>query len=730
MSVAVSLEVKTQQRVASSTFRPDIQGIRAFAVLAVVAEHLTGRPVGGFVGVDIFFVISGFLITGILAREFKRSGTISFRGFYRRRIKRILPAATLVLVVTSVLSFVLFTRENAVSTFWDALAAFFFVSNWRFAVTGTDYFAAGGLPSPLQHFWSLSVEEQFYFVWPWLMLAVLMIATMRFKFSRDRALRSALSVLMAVMVISFGIAMLQSSTDATVAYFSSATRVWELGVGGAIALSAGVFERIPKCFRTALAWVGVSGMVASVLFISSSLPFPGPWAALPVLSTAVVIVASIGTPARHNYLLVNPLARYFGDISYSLYLWHFPVIVFLAVVMPEQQRKYMVIALLVSIVLAAASYHTIERPFHKSPWLDAYPNPAARRSAWNQWWVRDRRSVTIWGIVAMLTMAVVIIGSAFYVTTQQRTTIANAVAAQHMSELAYEAIPEADRTAADHVGANVRAAIHSAEWPTLLPSVDTLLKDGMVTLPGCGMTASGIPTSCTFGDPDNPEIVVYGDSLGGTLLPTVVAAYQEDHFVRGLTRAACPMIPLDVTYPDSKSREGCESHQSLSIEYINESRPAVVLVIENYGWANRLESEAQGRELADEWTAAGEAFLESVVESEATVIFVTPPSRGKSITDCATAISTPADCVSTIDPIWPLLRDAEESIAGAEQIDTLHWFCTDAGFCPAFADGTPTKRDYVHPSYQYITSPDIVADFQVAMGSALASRVEKLGARP
>ena len=170
-----------------STVRGDIQGLRMVAVGAVVLDHLFHRPSGGFVGVDIFFVISGFLITGLLLREASRDGRISIVNFYRRRIRRIVPAATVVLVVTLVTSAILMSSSRAKSVALDALTSSLFVSNWRFAEAGTDYFQMGSATSPLQHFWSLSVEEQFYFVWPLLMILVLAVSA-RMRFGQQRLL--------------------------------------------------------------------------------------------------------------------------------------------------------------------------------------------------------------------------------------------------------------------------------------------------------------------------------------------------------------------------------------------------------------------------------------------------------------------------------------------------------------------------------------------------------------
>src|SRR5690606_36971096 len=172
---------------AATKQRLDIQGLRAVAVVAVIAAHVTHVPQGGFVGVDIFFVISGFLITGLLLRETARTGTISFTTFYERRANRILPAAVIVLVATVIASFALLGKSGGKGVAIDAIFSAFFTGNWRFAFEGVDYFAQGTPPSPLQHFWSLGVEEQFYLVWPWVMLGIALLAA-RFGW-RDKRTR-------------------------------------------------------------------------------------------------------------------------------------------------------------------------------------------------------------------------------------------------------------------------------------------------------------------------------------------------------------------------------------------------------------------------------------------------------------------------------------------------------------------------------------------------------------
>ncbi|PRA10099.1 acyltransferase, partial [Brevundimonas sp. MYb27] len=296
--------------------RPDIQGLRALAVLAVIADHLFHWPSGGFVGVDVFFVISGFLITGVLVREYEKTGRISFVDFYRRRIKRILPASVLALAVTLAVSYFVFSKSRFDMVTWDVIWAFFFAGNWRFALAGTDYFQADGPVSPIQHFWSLGVEEQFYFVWPWVML--LIIAMMAKRSSNGTAVRLAVGIAITLIsVASFAWAMHETTTTPTLAYFSTFSRAWELGVGAGLAILAPVLVRLPNALRPVLGWVGFLGIIASLFIINSTSIFPAPTAALPVLATGLVILAGTGGPQRFLAPLTNRVSGYVGDISYS-----------------------------------------------------------------------------------------------------------------------------------------------------------------------------------------------------------------------------------------------------------------------------------------------------------------------------------------------------------------------------------------------------------------------------
>jgi len=364
----------------ASRVRRDLQGLRAVAVLAVVATHLTGWPRGGFVGVDVFFVLSGFLVTGILLADLEREGTVRLGAFFARRVKRLLPAAAVVLAIVVGAAFAVFSPVRAEATLLDALSAAGLVSNWHFGLEGRDYFAATDV-SPLQHFWSLSVEEQFSLAWPFLVL--LAVAALPVTVRRARGGRVAVGLLALVVVVASGIvAVIQTPVDPSWAYFSTFTRAGELAAGAVIAAAAPVLARMPAAARGLLAWIGLAAIIAAFFVIDPADPFPAPAAALPVLGAALVIGGGIGGDPRHRHLFVltNPLAVRIGDLSYSLYLWHLPVIVF-AGVLRAPGSVATGITVLAMLVLTVTTYLGIEQPFHRSPWAAGRPVERAAPAA-------------------------------------------------------------------------------------------------------------------------------------------------------------------------------------------------------------------------------------------------------------------------------------------------------------------------------------------------------------
>lgn len=320
-------------------YRGDIEGLRAVAVLLVVLAHV-GVPgvAGGFIGVDVFFVISGFLITSLLRRELAATGRLDLPRFYARRAVRLLPVATLVTVATLAATWLWAPPVRFAGYAWDALAAATYTVNLRLADTGTDYFA-GEAPSPFQHFWSLAVEEQFYLVWP-VLIGVLALCGLRRRWV-------PLTVLTGISVASFAWSLHELERAAPWAYFGSLSRAWELGAGALLAL---VVTGRPRR-RPALAWAGCAAIIIGAVVFDEGTPFPGTAALLPVLG-AVAIIAAGG-----NRLLEAAPMRWVGRMSYGWYLWHWPLLFFAPAGLPA--RAGFAAA---ALGLAVLSHHLLENP--------------------------------------------------------------------------------------------------------------------------------------------------------------------------------------------------------------------------------------------------------------------------------------------------------------------------------------------------------------------------------
>lgn len=682
-----NVESKTQKP--GSGKRLDIQGLRAFAVLVVVADHLWHWPTGGFAGVDVFFVISGFLITGLLLREWEKTERISARNFYVRRAKRILPAAVLTIAATLLVARYVLTGSRVSSLDLDGFFALVFAANWRSMYTGTDYFNAGDATSALQHFWSLSIEEQFYFVWPWLLLlALTLMAIARVPVRWDR--RVAAAMIGAISLASFGWAMLQSTANPTSAYFSSLTRVWELGLGALLACVAPLLTRLPKVARPVLLWVGLAGLFISLFVITTASTWPAPMALLPVLSTMAVIASGTGGDAGFNPILTNRPAQYVGDLSYSLYLWHFPVIILYGAYETDHDWKFYTVTLVLIAILSAASYHAVEKPIHTSP-LGSRP---AQEGAWRAW-KQDHRgpaSVALTGLVAVIAFA---LGSA----AMSRGHVAAGGDSAPITLPTTQASGAEDQIAPAARGAqtSLTASLAETTWPTLKPSVDSLPAAGLAQEfdNGCSSVRGD---GCEFGSGDK-TMAVYGDSLGVAFLPVVRAAYGDTYKVKGLTQISCAVTELDAKWSSDKERNDCLRARSYGLEWIKRNRPDTVFVTQNYAWAGRLNTTSG---VGAAWKRADTTLINAIKPYTKHIVFVASTVSSPKLVDCATPRSTPRDCVARVSNQYRTIHNVEENQLPepATFFDYTQFFCVQ-GYCPAFSGTTPVLADGSHPTRQY-----------------------------
>ena len=334
--------------------RREIQGLRAIAIIAVVIYHSwPGLAPGGQVGVDVFFVVSGFLITGMLVREAAASGTISVPRFYLRRATRLLPSAIIVLAFCVVMSAWVCPRDEQRQFLAEIVGSALYSQNWM-------QLLGDGSTTPMQHFWSLAVEEQFYLIWPALVLLAIVLAR-RFSSDNTKALALVLGV---VTALSFAYCVWQTGQDHAVAYYSTFARAWEFGVGGLLALAPASAWMLRPQLRAALSWAGLAVILGSVLVAADQETFPGAVAAIPVLGTAAVIVAgTTGIAWAPDRILEWAPVQWLGGISYALYLWHWPLLAFAPYVTGVPSESwFMVILLAAAVVLAWATTRWIELP--------------------------------------------------------------------------------------------------------------------------------------------------------------------------------------------------------------------------------------------------------------------------------------------------------------------------------------------------------------------------------
>lgn len=340
----------------SSGRRPELQALRALAVVAVVINHSwPGLAPGGYFGVDIFFVVSGFLITHQLVREQGLRGRISLPGFYLRRARRLLPAATLVLLAVAAMTF-LFVPENEWRVWFSQIAASaLYVQNWAIL-------ASPDVSTAVTHFWSLSVEEQFYLGWPILVIAAAALASVL----RRRARTVLVVVVVVVAAASLVHWIVVTTGDYELGYFSTLSRAWEFAAGALVALIPARL-RVGSRWSPILFWSGLTTIVLAVVLVVPSLPHT--LALVPVLGTvAIIVAAQRGVPASARALVELRTVQFTGDISYALYLWHWPVLVFAPLITGVASESwFMVLLLAFAVALSWGTTRFVENPVRRTP---------------------------------------------------------------------------------------------------------------------------------------------------------------------------------------------------------------------------------------------------------------------------------------------------------------------------------------------------------------------------
>lgn len=347
-------------------FRPDIEGLRGIAILLVILFHsrVPGFS-GGFVGVDVFFALSGYLITGLIVAEVEQTGRLDFKNFYARRVRRLLPASGLLVVFTLMLGLFVYSPLELASYARWAVYTSLYISNIAFMRDAANYFASDIEANPFLHTWSLAVEEQFYLLWPAFVLLAL---------SRLRSRRRLAFALLGVCALSFGLCVWLTGVRQPWAFFSLPSRAWEFALGGlACLLRKSDLERFGMATKAA-GYGGLVCVVAAGCFFTAQGKFPGYEAALPVAGTVAMLIAgAAGVKSVLSGILGGRFLQYLGKLSYSWYLWHWPVLLFAVACVPTLGWQGRLAACLVALILAHAAFFVLEQPVRVSSYLMARP---------------------------------------------------------------------------------------------------------------------------------------------------------------------------------------------------------------------------------------------------------------------------------------------------------------------------------------------------------------------
>ena len=734
------LDAVTMPRPGEPRFRPDLEGLRGIAILLVLLCHvqMPGAE-AGFVGVDVFFVLSGFLITGLLVADGERTGRIRLGAFYARRVRRILPAAVVVLATTLLAAQFLLSPLDLPRVADDGFAAILSVSNVRFALSATDYFAPIDA-SPLLHYWSLAVEEQFYLVWPLLLL----IAA---RLGRPRVTMTALATI--VLVGSLLLSVVVTDVSGPWAYYSLPTRAWELAAGGLLALAAPWYRWLHGPFAAVVGWSGVALLAVALAMIGPTTGYPGLAALLPTVGAVALIASGGGAGSPGSIVLGRAPLRWLGRISYSLYLWHWPILVLGPVALGLEANEDGAVGadlpirlglVMLAVVIAALSWRLIEEPFRR-----------ARLSR-----IRGRRGFALVGA----TMLVVMVGSTTLSTLAARdvqaivaedggldvpaepaeTSITDPVLLEPIDDefsapatTMPSVIPAAQ--AASTASASPDASVRPSAMPgpkgrikgsvprDLEPSLgksrtdeDPLLADG------CGLALGGSkPPACVYGARDGAvTVALVGDSHAANWFPALeVVAKARGWRLVPFTKFSCVFVDLPIWSPYLKREyKECEAWRENVVDRLVKLRPDLVVIASNQ-WLPVIEK----RDNDPERQGAAMARLIERIPGTVAIVVDTP----RSAFDVPACLAKHRDAIESCTTSrsdafgWRHKRreKAAARLTGATLVDLSRATCPSDP-CPPIIGKNLVYRDHHH----------LTATFVASLAGALEAALPEIGPAP
>lgn len=627
----------------AALFRPDIEGLRAIAVLLVIGAHFAVPGLSaGFIGVDVFFVISGFLITGILVREHQRTGQIELTRFYANRLRRLLPALAAMLIICSALAFKLLPDAQNVANSQGAAMAALWVSNIYFAFADVDYFAAETSSNAFLHTWSLGVEEQFYLVWP---LLIVLAA----RWIRGQSSHSALTYVFAVVaMLSLGASLLASQTNPIVGFYMMPTRAWQFACGALVWLLS--IQRAPSQAQAAAsAWGGMLLLAIALIVIGPQTNYPGAAALLPTLATCALLWSGVSRDAQHRALPRTLLSlapvQSIGRLSYAWYLWHWPVLIIGEHLLPIKGNvNNTLLALAISLLAAILTHHLIENPVR-------YGRPARLGTKWQ---------------IGIAMFAMVILNSQL---------------------LRWNTVTQ-DQLAASKGDVYAQA---SADLPIIYQH-------------GCDdWYQSSELKPCVYGKPDATKTaVLLGDSIGVQWFPTLTAMMDEREWkIVVLTKSSCPMVDEPFFYPRiGREYTECTDWRNKAIEWIQNQKVDRLFIGGTASSAFTDQQWTEGtRRLLDRFTPNTTALY--LIEANPTLGFHGPNclrQKKSNMVDDGACLGT-ADNTSYTH-VATLLKSVVSAPSDihtvkAKWIETSSLVCP-AGKCQAIQNGIIVFRDSQH----------------------------------
>jgi peptidoglycan/LPS O-acetylase OafA/YrhL len=625
----------------SPGFRPEVEGLRAAAVLLVVLYHFHfPRVSGGYIGVDVFFVISGYLITGLLVNEKQSTGRISYVQFYARRGRRLLPAIVIVVLMVVGASFFVYSPMEQRSIAKTALTATLYCSNLRFLRRGIDYFGAAAADDPLLHTWSLAVEEQFYLLWP------LLVSLLMRKSSPERNQKRLFVGMGIVAVLSFAGSFWLTRIAQPWAFYAAPVRAWEFALGGLVWLWR---ERLQLVSR-GLSLVGlITICVCGVLFTPRT-QFPGAAVLVPALGTATVLLASPRQADFGTKFLRHPVMQYVGRLSYSWYLWHWPVLVLAAVAFPTGAASY-AFCLLASLILATITHTAIENPVRFHPFLVCRPR-----------------------LSLILAVSLTVVGAGLCV--------------------GFSAI-----------------GLHFQQSPQQLRFTQAAADTPELTRNGCllSFTAREVP-QCIFGDiRSNTSVVLFGDSHAAQWFPALERIALDKHWkLIVFTKSACP-VPSTRIFWQALHRDypECDQWRTETIRRILALHPSLV-VASSYSTAYVQRHGVKPEDWAEGLRVTMAQF--GLAEIRTVMIADPPPPSFNPVTCLSRAAWIGSAIPCTYEPDRSAsadlaLREKEtlKDVPNVTVLDLSSAICS-ASKCAPVRDGTLIYRDGSHLTATYSAS--------------------------